>query len=87
MTPMLMPDDPEPTGEVALEVGSPGDHLLFLRSGGGTWLYAHNNDRLRPCTYELVRYWAPLRFLRAGPARRDRDRQVRADTRDEREAA
>lgn len=61
--------DPEPPVGTGLHVGSAepssGDRATFMRLSDG-WRYAYGNDPLRPCTYDLVRFWLPARAT-AGP--------------------
>ncbi len=64
--------DPEPPEGTHLCVGSETDRIHFVRTDTG-WVTWHNGERARPCTYALVKYWAPLhvvshpRIERRGP--------------------
>jgi hypothetical protein len=91
MTAIHGPGDPEPGPGSILRVGSAADHITFTRSTEG-WMYAHNGDHARPCTYALVQWWAPLHWAsRNGPRVTEHGRYLRptldGDTRDEGEAA
>lgn len=57
-------DDPDPPPGTILEKGGPKDKVSFMR-GHNTWFYAHNQHQYRRCHDSLVRFWAPLKIVRA----------------------
>jgi hypothetical protein len=70
--PMHQAWDPQPGPGTALAIGSKSDRVNFVRGDDGRWMYWHNGDRARVCSYDLVLFWAPLDYVcrpRGGRAR------------------
>jgi hypothetical protein len=57
-------DDPNPPAGTILEKGGPGDKVSFMRGPNG-WFYAYNKHQFQPCHDGLVRFWSPLKVIKA----------------------